>query len=307
MISESLPQVSGSSFAMVTEADGIFRKQSWNDIYNWIRGGLATQDYANNAANNAKDNLGNHSASSELLMNQRGIENANYIRFKFDGGSSEGYIGYNNNNMSYVAESGSNHYFKGGNVAINREPSSTALHIRQAYYTTAPELTIENDVSVKRSFKVNPYGALLFRDDSNNTTHRFDTNGDAYKIGSVTSWNILSDERIKENVKDFKGGLDVLLKIRPVTYNYISSKYGDTKKENIGVIAQEIEKVAPYTVRTLKDDEKLVQDDLKDLRTYNPESLVYVLINSIKEQQKLIMDLKSEVENLKKSIGVKSN
>jgi hypothetical protein len=280
----NVPNVGGSTYAMVTETDGTVRKQTWESIKTSVA-----------------DNLGNHSAITELQMNTKGIENANYIRFKYNNdGSSEGYIGYNNNNISYVAENGSNHYFTGGNVGINREPSTTALHVKQAYYTTSPELTLENDVSVKRSFKVNPNGSLVFRDDSNNNTHRFDTNGDAYKIGSGTSWNILSDERIKENVKDFKDGLDVLLKIRPVTYKYISAKYGDVNKLNIGVLAQEIEKVAPYTVNKVPGDQKIVEDDFKDLRTYNPESLLYVLINSIKEQQLIIDQLKIQVSDLLK-------
>jgi hypothetical protein len=79
-------------------------------------------------------------------------------------------------------------------------------------------------------------------------------------IGGQVGWSTLSDERIKENVEDNVKGLDFILKLKPVTYNYSSEKsyevQGSTIKEDwkgkyaidsmrfSGFMAQEVEQAA---------------------------------------------------------------
>ena len=61
------------------------------------------------------------------------------------------------------------------------------------------------------------------------------------------------------------------------------------KGHDIGVIAQDVEKVLPEIVETRKSGYKAVKY----------EKMVSLLIESVKEQQKQIEELKSEIQELK--------
>jgi hypothetical protein len=114
---------------------------------------------------------------------------------------------------------------------------------------------------------------------------------------STNTWTIASDERVKENINPYTKGLDTILAINPVTYDY-NGKAGFAKIEgNVGVIAQDVLDVLPESISTYKA--KLNEDDEEDTELYNFNShaLTYVLINAIKE-------LKAEIEELKAQIKI---
>lgn len=125
-----------------------------------------------------------------------------------------------------------------------------------------------------------------------------EVNGEAAKPGGG-SWIALSDKRMKKNINQFKDGLEVIKKIKPVKYHYNKSSGFDSKKEHIGVIAQDLKKIAPY----------MVQNDFKTSRnseqyyTIDPSTFDYLLINSVKEQQEIIESNTEEMEQLKAEIS----
>lgn len=128
-----------------------------------------------------------------------------------------------------------------------------------------------------------------------NVSHRLNVNGSAAKPGGG-SWSTYSDKRLKKNIKGFKYGLDVLSKVRPVTYHYNGKLEMDSKVEHVGVIAQELQKVAPFMV-----EEVATETDGKKSGTYlsvDPSAFDYILINSVQEQQEMIADLKKTNETL---------
>ena len=73
-----------------------------------------------------------------------------------------------------------------------------------------------------------------------------------------------SDRRLKQNIKPIENALDLILKVKPVhfTWNQLSEKEFGYKSgtQDIGVIAQEIEKINPDWVKTVKSDYKMVKD-----------------------------------------------
>ena len=76
---------------------------------------------------------------------------------------------------------------------------------------------------------------------------------DALKPGGG-SWTASSDVRLKKDVKPLEGGLERLLKLRGVNFEWIEpEKQGNLTGTQIGMIAQEVEQVFPEWVRT---DEK---------------------------------------------------
>ena len=95
-----------------------------------------------------------------------------------------------------------------------------------------------------------------------------------------------SDERVKDNIETIENPLDKIKELRGVSYNRNDI---EDKSKKIGVIAQEVEKILPEVVE--QDDEG------KYSVAYG--NMVGLLIESVKEQQKQIEELKSEIQELK--------
>jgi len=110
-------------------------------------------------------------------------------------------------------------------------------------------------------------------------------NGNAELYGDLTE---ISDARYKKNIVSLEGAINKVKQLRGVTYNWIDEHKG--KGEEIGFIAQELEKVFPQLVHTNKDGYKSV--------AYS--HVIPVLVEAIKEQQQQIDELKKMVEQLAK-------
>lgn len=67
--------------------------------------------------------------------------------------------------------------------------------------------------------------------------------GAAYQGNNSSTWSVTSDGRIKENVTTLENGLQTIMALRPVEFDYI-----ETKKHDISFIAQEFEQVLPNQV-----------------------------------------------------------
>lgn len=107
--------------------------------------------------------------------------------------------------------------------------------------------------------------------------------------GAVGSF---SDIRLKHGITPFTDGLDVIRKLNPVTYYYNADAPFPTDKQQVGIIAQDLEKVAPYMV------EKNKEKGYDDLRLVNNQAYTFLLINAVKQQQEEIDELKKLVKQL---------
>ncbi|HEV7781446.1 MAG TPA: tail fiber domain-containing protein [Chitinophagaceae bacterium] len=103
---------------------------------------------------------------------------------------------------------------------------------------------------------------------------------------------VFSDVRLKKNIQPFTDGLDVISKINPVSFNYNEHSPFITDKTQIGIIAQELEKIAPYMVESNK------QGGFDDLKSVNNQAYIFLLINAVKEQQKQIDELKAVIHTI---------
>jgi len=104
--------------------------------------------------------------------------------------------------------------------------------------------------------------------------------------GTATVTNLVetSTKKLKENIQNYSIDLEKFKKLQPVSFNW-----KDTKKEDIGLIAEELEDLFPEFV--FKDN------------TGNPVGIQYgklatIFINVIKEQQKRIELLENQVKQL---------
>jgi hypothetical protein len=128
-------------------------------------------------------------------------------------------------------------------------------------------------------------------------------NGNASKVGGG-SWAVYSDERLKKDVRGFEEGLDVVMKIRPVSFKYNGlGGNPDDGSEYVGIIAQELIEEAPYMFSTVSKKLNPGDNEQTDLLMYDSSALIYILVNAIQEQQKVIEDLQKEISEIRKSLG----
>jgi hypothetical protein len=107
------------------------------------------------------------------------------------------------------------------------------------------------------------------------------------------SWSVFSDARIKTVNSDFTDGLNVINKIHPVKFNYNTNAPFKANGEQIGIVAQELEKIAPYMVSQKE------YTNIKDLREVNNQAYVFLLINAVKELSTQNEQLKTQNEQFK--------
>ena len=113
----------------------------------------------------------------------------------------------------------------------------------------------------------------------------------AYNSIQVSQVLNYSDARAKTGVRNFKRGIDVIKRLRPVSYNFIgnqkrnaaSNQYTGSNVE-IGLLAQELEEVLPNLVFTDDEGRKIV----------DYVSLIPVLIDAVQTLQQEVDMLKSK-------------
>ena len=90
--------------------------------------------------------------------------------------------------------------------------------------------------------------------------------------------------------------LDKVKLLRGVSYTWNSGKRKNTN--DIGLIAQEVEKILPEVITEKKMPLMEGVDPHIDYKTVNYEKIIPVLIEAIKEQQKQIDELHTYIKNI---------
>ena len=104
----------------------------------------------------------------------------------------------------------------------------------------------------------------------------------------------ISDERLKENIKDATPKLDDLMKVKVKNFNFIGHEL-----KQIGVVAQELEEVFPGLVKEdVQPEDSLGEGGV--FKSVKYSILVPILVKAMQEQQVMIEDLKRRVDNLEK-------
>ncbi len=108
-----------------------------------------------------------------------------------------------------------------------------------------------------------------------------------------SAWTIISDRRLKTNINPYTSGINDLLKINPVWFTY-TGKAGMPKETGVGIIAQDLQKIAPYMVNSWTY-ENTKEDTKEDYLSVDNGAMTYMLINATKEQQKQIEQQKEQL------------
>jgi hypothetical protein len=119
---------------------------------------------------------------------------------------------------------------------------------------------------------------------------KLSVNGDASKSGGG-SWQIFSDERLKNFRGSFSRGLKEVMQLQPMRYEYRQNNSLGLKSlgEHVGFGAQTVQNVIPEAVTTSESGYLMVNND----------PIIWTMLNAIKEQQKEIVELKRQIQQLR--------
>ena len=118
--------------------------------------------------------------------------------------------------------------------------------------------------------------------------------GDLTVTGTVTSG---SDIKLKENVETLENSLEKVCNLRGVSFN---RKDIEGNPKQIGLIAQEVEEVIPEVVSQTADVDEDGEETGEFTKGISYANLTAVLIEAVKEQNKIIKTLTERIETLEK-------
>jgi len=162
-----------------------------------------------------------------------------------------------------------------GNAVLHLKPNTTSSKSGQ-FKVTAGE-----GYNFRWSNDASGTGETAYMDLDTSTTG----GGDLTVKGDVIAYGAPSDKKYKENIKPIESALDKAMQLQGVTFDWKDSESILEIKEDIGFIAQDVEKVLP----------ELVRDNGKGNLSLRYQGITPILLEAIKE-------LKAEIEELKKQI-----
>jgi hypothetical protein len=115
-------------------------------------------------------------------------------------------------------------------------------------------------------------------------------NGAASKPGGG-SWSSFSDIRLKNVRGKFNTGLNAVMQLQPLRYQYRPNNAMGLPSagEHVGFSAQDVQKVIPQAVTTSESGYLMVNND----------PIIWTMLNAIKQQQKEIVELKRQIRQLR--------
>jgi len=144
------------------------------------------------------------------------------------------------------------------------------------------------------------------------TTYAAYFSGDVFTSGDYLG----SDEKLKQNIKDFSGAIDIINSLHPRQYQY---RHDENYKlmnlpqgQHFGLVAQDVEKVLPDLIKETKfyasKSDPTKSDELKntpdiEFKALNYTELIPVIIKAVQEQQATIQNLQNENEKFKRQIN----
>ncbi|SDH33819.1 tail fiber domain-containing protein [Winogradskyella thalassocola] len=184
-----------------------------------------------------------------------------------------GYIGFPVNNIIRL---NSFTILKNGNVGIGTSTPSTSLQIAvgddASYSSDSGYLVLGSTNGSNLVFDQNE---IIARNNGAASTLFLQQDGGDVRVGGVVVHS--SDRRLKKDITSLTYGLETILELNPVEYNW---KNREQDHKSLGLIAQEVQPILENIVHIADDEDKTLSVSYTEL--------IPVLIKAIQEQQEII-------------------
>jgi hypothetical protein len=188
------------------------------------------------------------------------------------------YSGFNFSNTSAeITLSNYNMISNGASFFLNR-PSGNDVAIREA---NASQMIIKTG------------GEVWIGYTSDQGLYKLQINGQIFATNATIA---TSDEKYKENITPLNKGLEIVNKLKPVTFNFISNTENNfSEYEEVGFIAQDVDRA--LSTETFAKSIVKAADDSEPTSTMGlaTQNLIPILVKAIQEQQALIKTLEQRL------------
>jgi hypothetical protein len=186
------------------------------------------------------------------------------------------------------------------NLNLQSNSTTNAILDTSGNFIVAKSTTADTTVGATMMSTGRVAGAMAASTNAQDTLTIYSTGAGAYRFyvgmgGTVFATSVvitaISDQRLKENVRDIDTGLNAIMALKPRRFDWKEGK-GQDKKNAAGFIAQEFETVFPECVST-----SMAGEDGIEYKNLNHETLIPTLVKAIQEL-KAINDTQAETINL---------
>ena len=270
--------------------------------YNAIVFGASTTTYPTSTERMRITNAGNVGIGTTAPSQKLHVNGAALI-----GGSL--YLNDTNTQIAEGTGNSVNIITDSGNVLIGAQNSGFCHYVTDRPYNYFSKGVVvdtgiigsyNQDLSLRRVY-TNANDSILIRNTSigffldGAEDMRLENDGDLHVEGDVIAASTtISDKRLKDNIIPINGALDKIKSLRGVSYTWNAGhKKG---RQDIGLIAQEVEEVLPDIVTEKKLPIMKGTDADTKYKTIDYEKIIAVLVEAVKDQQKQIDNLKKQIK-----------
>jgi len=141
-----------------------------------------------------------------------------------------------------------------------------------------------------------------------NPGYQLDVRGNIYSStggytgSTLTTWTVLSDRRIKENIvkASYEKCLDNVKNIELYNFNFKDNCVNTNDKHQLGFIAQEVREVYPKAINVITNEK------IEELLTLNTTQIKYTLYGSVKCLIQKLENIKIKMEQIKTIYNITS-
>jgi hypothetical protein len=141
---------------------------------------------------------------------------------------------------------------------------------------------------------------IIFTND-NTERMRIDSSGSLILAGSTaqkatgTTWSNPSDQRLKDNIRDYAKGMTELMQVRVREWEY-NGKGGTVEgTKGLGVIADEVMTVLPNTVENYDAKLNADDDETTAIKKFDATEITWLLVKAFQELKAELDELKAKV------------
>lgn len=143
-------------------------------------------------------------------------------------------------------------------------------------------LTNTSSVSIPERMRIDSSGGLILA-------------GSTAQKATGTTWSNPSDQRLKNNIRDYAKGTAELMQVRVREWEY-NGKGGTTEGiKGLGVVADEVMEVLPNTVDNYEAKLNADDEEITVIKKFDATEITWLLVKTVQEQQALIEELKTKV------------